>query len=117
MSLELPPSVTQAEMERIRKARGNCHRAFFTIMVQQTTTLQQAMAMSGQSVIPPGANPDERVTVNAPQGDAQLCVQENCRMWDKKRQQCLDRLVALKLVYGHARELSEPGGQEGEASA
>jgi hypothetical protein len=103
VTLELPAHVTQAEVERIKKARGNCHRAFFTILTQQPMTLQQAMAMSGQRVLSPDANPDEQVMANVPQGGAQICIQEKCRMWDKKRQQCLDRLVALKIVYGDAR--------------
>lgn len=115
MTLELPPSVTQAEVERIKKARGQCHRAFFTILTQQPMTLQQAMAMSGQSILPPDANPNEQVMANVPQGGAQICIQEKCRMWDKKRQQCLDRLVALKIAYGDSAIIAEAIAKEDEA--
>ncbi len=80
------------------KARGFCHRSYFTIMFQQ---LQPASALAL-----PGADGGEMVSVNGLMQDGHACHGKSCQMWDHRKGRCLDRSVAIRLAYGQNEDMA-----------
>lgn len=98
-----PGGMTVDQLEEEKKNKKVCHRSFFAVMVPMQLP---AEASPSRLLTPNGpAAPSAAMIVPSVQAGFWPCQQQQCVMWDKRKQRCLEVSAVIKQAYGRDEEL------------
>lgn len=102
-----PDALTPEERQQLAKmakklqdSRPVCHRHFYSQVIQSVEPVEP----QSQIALPDGqpAQPGMMEVKQTLQAGFPPCYAEKCMMWDKRKNRCLDRTIAIQKAYGNA---------------